>query len=103
MTTRWVVNFVGEGRTMKKPEGLREDAARFRRLKSSTADPRILEAIDGLVAEYEATAEKLENEAAAPERERRIRERAYRLWEEQGHPNGLHAEHWLISEREDDV
>ena len=26
--------------------------------------------------------------------ERRIRERAYAIWEEEGHPHGKHEEHW---------
>jgi Protein of unknown function (DUF2934) len=87
---------------MKSPQHLREDAARFRRLKSSTVDPRIIEAIDGLVEEYEATVGKLENEATASERVRRIRERAYRMWEEQGRPDGLHAQHWHDAEGEEE-
>ncbi|MCZ0960921.1 DUF2934 domain-containing protein [Paracoccus benzoatiresistens] len=30
----------------------------------------------------------------ATDREERIRQRAHQLWEEQGRPEGKHAEHW---------
>jgi hypothetical protein len=30
----------------------------------------------------------------------KIRERAHRIWEEQGRPEGLHTEHWLQAESE---
>jgi hypothetical protein len=32
------------------------------------------------------------------ERENQRRERAYRIWEEEGHPDGLHGEHWNRAE-----
>ena len=34
------------------------------------------------------------------DRESRIRQRAYRLWEEDGSPTGMEAEHWARAERE---
>jgi hypothetical protein len=34
------------------------------------------------------------------DRAERIRIRAYQMWEEQGCPDGLHAEHWLAAEHE---
>ena len=37
---------------------------------------------------------------AESDRERRIRERAYRLWEEQGRPEGRHEDHWLQASQE---
>lgn len=36
------------------------------------------------------------------EREQRIRDHAYRLWESEGHPVGREHEHWLRAEREVD-
>jgi hypothetical protein len=36
----------------------------------------------------------------ASERSQRIRERAYQIWEEQGRPEGLHAQHWYAAEQE---
>lgn len=36
------------------------------------------------------------------DREQRIRERAYRIWEQQGRPEGGHDHHWLQAEREID-
>lgn len=35
-----------------------------------------------------------EGSAFDPEREEKVRERAYRLWEEEGRPEGRHAYHW---------
>ncbi len=34
------------------------------------------------------------------DRESRIRQRAYRLWEQDGWPAGMEAEHWARAERE---
>jgi hypothetical protein len=34
------------------------------------------------------------------ERERRIRERAYQIWEEEGRPSGRELEHWTQAEGE---
>jgi hypothetical protein len=34
------------------------------------------------------------------ERDRRIRERAYRLWEEEGRPEGRHESHWHQASQE---
>ena len=34
------------------------------------------------------------------DRESRIRQRAYRLWEQDGWPTGMEAEHWARAERE---
>ena len=50
-----------------------------------------LKAIAELAAEYEAV-------AAAVERFNVIRKRAYQIWEEQGRPDGLHADHWHDAE-----
>jgi hypothetical protein len=36
------------------------------------------------------------------DREQRIRERAYRSWEEEGRPKGKHEEHWERAAREFD-
>jgi ketosteroid isomerase-like protein len=46
-----------------------------------------------LADEYEAT-------ALALERAQSVRRRAYQMWEEQGRPHGLHADHWYVAERE---
>jgi hypothetical protein len=82
------------------PRKLRHEAERIRRLKTTIDDQRTLNAIDELTTEYEANAKRLEREMGAPERSQRIRERAYRLWEEQGRPDGVHAEHWQAAEKE---
>jgi len=37
---------------------------------------------------------------AMDDRESRIRQRAYRLWEQDGWPTGMEAEHWARAERE---
>lgn len=34
-----------------------------------------------------------------PDASHHIRDLAYRLWEEEGRPEGREAEHWLIAER----
>ena len=36
----------------------------------------------------------------ADHREHRIRERAYRIWEEQGRPHGRHEDHWRQASQE---
>jgi uncharacterized protein YjbJ (UPF0337 family) len=41
-------------------------------------------------------------EGASDDRESRIRERAYRIWEEEGTPDGHDYEHWRQAEREVD-
>jgi hypothetical protein len=71
--------------------GLREQARHFRQLALGINDRRTLKAITELAAEYEAA-------AAAVERLNRIRKRAYQIWEEQGRPEGLHADHWHDAE-----
>ena len=76
---------------MKSPGDLREQARRLRQLASGIADRRTLEAIAELAAEYEAV-------AAAVERFNLVRKRAYQIWEEQGRPDGLHADHWHDAE-----
>lgn len=35
-----------------------------------------------------------------PDRERRIRQRAYALWEDEGYPEGRELDHWERAERE---
>jgi hypothetical protein len=72
---------------------LRERAAHFRRLASEITDSRTLTAIEELAAEYEALANEMEKQSL-------IQRRAYEMWEEQGHPDGLHAEHWHAAEQE---
>ncbi len=37
------------------------------------------------------------------DREARIRDRAYQIWEEEGQPEGRGAEHWAQAEREIDA
>jgi len=36
----------------------------------------------------------------ADEREDRVRERAYRLWEQEGRPHGRHQDHWQQASQE---
>jgi hypothetical protein len=38
--------------------------------------------------------------ADMPDRDDRIRERAYQMWEEQGCPDGLAGDHWYAAEQE---
>jgi hypothetical protein len=40
------------------------------------------------------------NNNAQEELETRIRDRAYRIWVEEGQPNGRYLEHWLRAKRE---
>jgi Protein of unknown function (DUF2934) len=68
-----------------------EEPGRSSRAGKGIDDRRTLEAIADLAAEYEAV-------AAAVERLNLIRKRAYRIWEEQGRPEGLHAAHWQDAE-----
>ena len=81
----------GSSVVKKSPGDLREQAKRLRRLASGIDDRRTLEAIAELAAEYEAV-------AAAVERFNLVRKRAYQIWEEQGRPEGLHADHWRDAE-----
>ena len=81
----------GGSSVVKSPGDLREQARRLRRLAVGIADRRTLEAIAELAAEYEAV-------AAAVERFNLVRKRAYQIWEEQGRPDGLHADHWHDAE-----
>ena len=74
---------------MKSPHELRRDAERYRRLVAGVDDRRAIEAITELAAEYD--------ELAAA-RERRIRRRAYEIWEEQGRPHGIQGDHWIAAE-----
>jgi Protein of unknown function (DUF2934) len=76
---------------MKSPHELRRDAERYRRLVAGVDDRRAIEAITELAAEYDEL---------AAERERRIRRRAYEMWEEQGRPHGLQGDHWRAAEAE---
>ena len=78
---------------MKRPGQLRRQAEHYRRLASGLTDRRTIDAITELAAEYEAV-------AAAMEKLELIRRRAYEIWEEQGRPDGLHADHWHDAERE---
>jgi hypothetical protein len=76
---------------VKSPSDLREQASHLRQLASGITDRRTLEAIAELAGEYEAV-------AAAVERFNLVRRRAYQIWEEQGRPEGLHADHWHDAE-----
>jgi Protein of unknown function (DUF2934) len=76
---------------VKSPGDLREQARRFRQLALGIDDRRTLKAIAELAAEYEAV-------AAAVDRLNLVRKRAYQIWEEQGRPEGLHADHWHDAE-----
>ena len=40
------------------------------------------------------------NNAAEEELETRIRDRVYRIWIEEGQPDGKYLEHWLRAKRE---
>ena len=39
-------------------------------------------------------------QVSSPCREQAIRERAYRIWEQEGRPHGKHLDHWLRAEAE---
>ena len=40
------------------------------------------------------------NDAALDELERRVRDRAYRIWVDEGQPEGKYLDHWLRAKRE---
>ena len=46
--------------------------------------------------------ETLGKGVAAPDREREVRERAYRIWQGEGSPHGRDHDHWYRAEREVD-
>jgi hypothetical protein len=48
---------------------------------------------------HEARVDQEENKVAG-EREQRIRDRAYAIWEAEGYPDGKDLEHWLRAEAE---
>lgn len=37
------------------------------------------------------------------DKEQQRRERAYKIWEDEGRPDGAHADHWQRAERPDDL
>jgi hypothetical protein len=78
---------------MRKASELRERAERYRRLKKQIDDPATVRAICELAGELEMTADALE-------RRHDIRERAHKIWREQGRPEGCDVEFWLQAERE---
>ena len=78
---------------MKCPRELRREAERYRRLVAGVDDRRAIEAITELAAEYDEL-------AAVLDRERRVRRRAYEMWEEQGRPHGRQGDHWITAEAE---
>jgi DUF2934 family protein len=78
---------------MKKVGELRQRAERYQRLKRQISDPAALQAIGELAGEIEMTAAELEKRHL-------IRERAYEIWIERGHPEGRDVENWLAAERE---
>jgi hypothetical protein len=80
---------------MKRVDELRQRAERYRLLRRGISDPKAVQAISELAAEYELTAEELE-------RHHRIRERAHEIWTERGRPGGRDVEFWLVAEREVD-
>lgn len=47
-----------------------------------------------------ATAERRRQGGTADDRERRVRGRAYEIWEQEGRPSGREREHWEQAERE---
>lgn len=51
-----------------------------------------------MVEPSERTTERVDDE-----RERAIRERAYAIWGEKGHPEGQDREHWLTAAQEYDA
>jgi hypothetical protein len=78
---------------MRSPDDLRERARRYQRLAAQYPDRRTVQALTELAAEYEAA-------AASMERWKLTRERAHRMWEEQGRTHGHHLEHWYAAEHE---
>jgi hypothetical protein len=75
------------------PVELRAVASRYRRLVTGITDRQAIQALNELADEYDALAAALQKEDA-------IRRRAYEIWEEQGRPHGLHAQHWVMAEQE---
>ena len=47
-----------------------------------------------------AAARKPGERGAADDRQRRVRDRAYEIWEQEGRPAGREREHWERAERE---
>ena len=47
-----------------------------------------------------ATAQKRSQGKTADDRERRVRDRAYEIWEQEGRPSGRERDHWEQAERE---
>jgi predicted patatin/cPLA2 family phospholipase len=78
---------------MKRASELRQQAEGYRRLKRQISDPRAVQAICDLVGEFEMTAQDLEQRHL-------IRERAFKIWIEQGRPEGRQVEHWVTAKRE---
>ncbi|HEY2016742.1 MAG TPA: DUF2934 domain-containing protein [Bryobacteraceae bacterium] len=81
---------------MKRADELRQRAERYRLLKRDISDPKAVQAMSELAAEYEMTAEDLE-------RQHHIRERAREIWIEHGRPEGHDLDIWLAAEREVDI
>jgi Protein of unknown function (DUF2934) len=78
---------------MRKIRELRQRAERYRQLTKHVTDPRAVRAICELANEFDMTAAQLEWQ-------RLVRERAHKLWLEQGCPEGRQLEHWTAAERE---
>lgn len=55
---------------------------------------------DAVAKTGRATAQKPGRRKAADDRERRVRDRAYEIWEQEGRPSGREREHWEQAERE---
>ena len=51
----------------------------------------------------EGAAHELKGHAAADDRESKIRERAHRIWQEEGSPEGRAHSHWHQAEKEVDA
>jgi hypothetical protein len=95
---------------MRSVAELRAAARRYRRLAAEMTDQRTIDALHQLATEYEASASasttgsKPEGTDAAntdvANRDHLIRQRAYRLWQQQGCPQGRQADHWRAAERE---
>ena len=78
---------------MKRVGELRQQAERYRRLKTQVSDAAAAKAICELSSELEMTAAELE-------RHHRIRERAHEMWVERGCPEGRDVDHWVAAEQE---
>lgn len=78
---------------MKRVSELRQQAQRYRRLERQISDSRAVGAMYDLVDKLEMTAQELEQRHLT-------RERAYKIWIEQGRPEGREVEHWITAERE---